>query len=284
MPPLIVTRFAPSPTGLLHLGHAFSAILNHDIARKAGGQFVLRIEDIDQGRARPEFEEAIFRDLEWLGITWDGPVWRQAERMGLYEDARTSLSDRRLVYRCFKTRTELSALASAPHGPEDSVRRTAPLSRDEENKLLSEDRSYAWRLDVPRAAALIGSATLPVRIMGEDDRVRTEEIRIDDLEDPVLARKDFATSYHLSSVLDDHAQNISLVWRGTDLLDALPVHRLLQELLGLDAPTYRHHRLIVGPDGKRLAKRDRAQTLAAQREAGASPDAIRQQLGLLPAC
>lgn len=280
MPRVTVTRFAPSPTGLLHLGHACSAILNHDLAREAGGRFVLRIEDIDRGRCRSEYEDAILTDLAWLGLQWDGPVWRQSQRLPVYTEARESLAARRLLYRCFKTRTELSELASAPHGPGRAVRRTAPLPPSEERALLDAGKPYAWRLDIQRSVALIGSATLPVRLLGDDGSVETREIRIDDLEDPVLARKDFATSYHLSSVIDDAAQGVTLVWRGVDLIDALPVHRLLQELLRLHAPTYRHHALVTGPDGKRLAKRDRSQTLAELRQSGETPAGIRRRLGL----
>lgn len=279
MPQSLTTRFAPSPTGLLHLGHAFSALLNFDRAAGNGGRFLLRIEDIDRGRCRPEFEDAILRDLRWLGLAWEEPVLRQSERFGIYREAIDKLAARGLLYRCFRTRAELSAIASAPHGPERQVS-LGRLPVDEERKLLEEGQPFAWRLDADAARRLVGSDRLPAEIEDDGGSVRKRMIAIGGVDDIVLARKDFPASYHLASVLDDAAQGVSLVWRGEDLADALPVHRLIQELLGLEAPVYRHHRLILGPDGRRLAKRDRAETLEAMRQRGVTPRAIRQQLGL----
>lgn len=280
MPTSLTTRFAPSPTGLLHLGHAYSALLNHDAARATGGCFILRIEDIDQGRCRPEFEQAILEDLGWLGLDWDGEVWRQSARFETYAAAIDELAARGLVYRCFKTRAELSALASAPHGPEAHQPLTAPLPEAEEQARLANDEPFAWRLHVARALELLGGQAVQAVKLSETGEERAFSLSLEELSDPVLARKDFPASYHLASVLDDAAQGVTLVWRGTDLEDALPLHRLLQELLGLPAPRYRHHRLILGPDGKRLAKRDQSQTLRALRQSGVSPEEVRQQLGL----
>ncbi|NNU17008.1 tRNA glutamyl-Q(34) synthetase GluQRS [Parvularcula sp. ZS-1/3] len=280
MPQPITTRFAPSPTGLLHLGHAFSAILNHDEARKSGGRFVLRIEDIDQGRCRPEFEQAILRDLEWLGLEWDGEVRRQSERVSVYEEALQGLADRGLLYRCFKTRAELRELAGAPHGDEARPPVTAPLPRAEEEALLAEGKSFAWRLNTARAIDAVGSDHLEADVESGEGAPERRSLSLSGLDDPVLARKDFPTSYHMASVLDDADQSVDLVWRGIDLEDALPLHRLLQELMSLPAPRYRHHRLILDADGKRLAKRDKSVTLEAMREAGVTPEDVRRQLEL----
>ena len=280
MPSPPITRFAPSPTGLIHLGHAYSAWLNHDRAVHHGGRFILRIEDIDQGRSRPEYEQSLYQDLAWLGLKWDTDVWRQSERIDLYRATLDGLQRRGLLYRCFKTRAELSALASAPHGPEENVPITAPLGAEEEQALLETGRSFAWRLHVKSALEAINADTLPAQIENPDGSITERSVLLSGLSDPVLARKDFPTSYHLASIVDDAAQGINLVWRGTDLEDALPLHRLLQALLALPAPTYRHHALIMGPDGKRLAKRDRGETIQALRESGATPAQLRQRLGL----
>ena len=271
MPDRITTRFAPSPTGLLHLGHAYSALLNHEFARAQQGSFILRIEDIDQGRCRPAFEDAILEDLRWLGISWDGDVWRQSERLSVYEEKLAELENRGLLYRCFKTRKELSELASAPHGPI-----TEPLPQDAEDTLIAEGRSFAWRLRMKEAIDALGSE----HITWTDDQGKDHLVSLDKLQDPVLARKDFPTSYHLASVIDDAAQGVNYVWRGEDLSDAVGLHRLLQELFGFPAPVYRHHALITGDDGKRLAKRDKSQTLQNLRQQGFSPDDVRQRLGL----
>lgn len=277
----MTTRFAPSPTGLLHLGHAYSALLNFDHAQKSGGRFVLRIEDIDQGRCRPPFETAILRDLDWLGIKSDVDVLRQSDRFMLYQDILERLAARGLLYRCFRTRRELSAIASAPHGPQGEAPGPAPLPREEEERLLSEGAPFAWRLHMQSVRAEIGETVSWVEIVDNEQCPRSASLS--DLPDEILGRKDFPASYHLASVVDDAAQGVDLVWRGEDLRDAIPVHRVLQTLLGLPAPFYRHHRLITDETGRRLAKRDHDATLAEMREHGVTPAGIRQRLGLPPA-
>ncbi len=286
-----VTRFAPSPTGLLHLGHAFSALTAFDAARAAGGQFLLRIEDIDATRSRPEFEAAIHEDLAWLGLSWPQPVRRQSEHMDDYAAALSTLRDRGLLYRCFRTRREvLDAIASAPHGPgedaDGSVFRGAPLPPDEEAARLDERRPFAWRLSLARAQAILGGLEdLGFEEGGQGPGGEHGTIAADPrLEgDVILARKDVGVAYHLAVVVDDALQGVSEVVRGCDLFAATHVQRLLQALLGLPTPRYRHHRLLLGEDGKRLAKRNRAPALRDLREAGVSPAEIRDRLDLLPA-
>ncbi len=273
----MITRFAPSPTGLLHLGHAYSAILNHDLARAAGGRFVLRIEDIDHTRCRPEFEAAILDDLRWLGLSWDGSVLRQSERMEVYETRLGALRARGLLYRCFRTRAEVAEAAGAPHGPVPRFE-GAPLPADEEEDALSEGRPFAWRLSMRRALAEAGP--LSYEEQDEDGRSRTVAADPSVHGDTVLARKDLGTSYHLASVTDDMESGVSHVVRGKDLADAASLHVLLYALLGEAPPAYRHHRLVLGEDGKRLAKRDRSATLQAMREAGETPEGVRARLGL----
>lgn len=271
------TRFAPSPTGYLHLGHAFSALTASDAARAVGGRFVLRIEDIDQGRARPEFESAIYEDLAWLGISWEEPVRRQSAHMADYEGALQSLIDRQLVYRCFRTRKEIAeAIASAPHGELEEAFRGEALSPEEEAAKLDAGESFAWRLSLKKARAALGPTYFALVFEDESGPVRAEPERHGDA---VLARKDFGTSYHLASVWDDALQGVTHVIRGEDLQDAAHLHVLLQKLLELPQPAYRHHRLILGEDGKRLAKRDQAATLRALRETGKSPSDVRAMLG-----
>lgn len=273
-----VTRFAPSPTGCLHLGHAFSALTAFDAARAAGGRFLLRIEDIDQGRARPEFEAAIFEDLAWLGISWEEPVRRQSEHMAEYAEPLESLIARGLVYRCFRTRKEIAeAIASAPHGASEDMFRGEPLPAGEETAKLEAGEAFAWRLSLKKARSVLGPAYFTLVFEDETGLVRAEPEKHGDV---VLARKDFGTSYHLASVWDDALQGVTQVIRGEDLREAAHLHVLLQKLLDLPQPTYRHHRLILGEDGKRLAKRDHAATLRAMREAGQTPSDIRRLLGL----
>lgn len=273
-----VTRFAPSPTGFLHLGHAFSALTTFDAAQVAGGRFVLRIEDIDRGRARPEFEAAIFEDLAWLGIAWAEPVRRQSEHMAEYEGALQNLVDRNLVYRCFRTRKDIAeAIASAPHGQSEEAFRGEALPPAEEAAKLEAGESFAWRLSLKKARAALGPAYFALVFEDETGLVRAEPERHGDV---VLARKDFGTSYHLASVWDDALQGVTHVIRGEDLREAAHLHVLLQKLLDLPQPVYRHHRLILGDDGKRLAKRDQAATLRALRESGKSPADVREMVGL----
>lgn len=271
-----VTRFAPSPTGYLHLGHALSALTAFDAARDAGGRFILRIEDIDQGRARPEFEAAIFEDLAWLGLTWEEPVRRQSAHMADYATVLNTLIERNLVYRCFRTRAEIAeAIASAPHGASDDVFRGEALPADEEAAKLEAGEAFAWRLSLKKARAALGPAYFTLVFEDETGLVRAEPDRHGDV---ILARKDFSTSYHLASVWDDALQGVTHVIRGEDLREAAHLHVLLQKLLELPQPVYRHHRLVLGEDGKRLAKRDQAATLRALREAGKTPDDVRAML------
>jgi glutamyl-Q tRNA(Asp) synthetase len=273
-----VTRFAPSPTGYLHLGHAFSALTAFDAARAAGGRFVLRIEDIDQGRTRPEFEGAIYEDLEWLGLAWEQPVRRQSEHMAEYEKVLQGLIDRQLVYRCFRTRKEVAeAIASAPHGEAEEAFRGEALAPDEEAAKLAAGEAFAWRLSLKKARSALGPAYFALVFEDETGPVRAEPERRGDV---VLARKDFGASYHLASVWDDALAGVTHVIRGEDLREAAHLHVLLQKLLELPQPIYRHHRLILGNDAKRLAKRDQAATLRALREGGASPADVRAKVGL----
>jgi glutamyl-Q tRNA(Asp) synthetase len=273
-----VTRFAPSPTGYLHLGHAYSALMAFDAARSAGGRFVLRIEDIDRGRARPEFDAAILEDLAWLGVKWDEPVRRQAAHMAEYEAALQGLIDRELVYRCFRTRREIAdAIASAPHGESGEVFVGSALAPDEEKARLDAGETFAWRLSLKKARAALGPAYFALVFEDETGRVRAEPERLGDV---VLARKDFPTSYHLASVWDDALQGVSHVIRGEDLRESAHLHVVLQKLLSLPQPVYRHHKLVAGVDGKRLAKRDRAATLRALRDSGKTPADVRAILGL----
>ncbi|HEX6859608.1 MAG TPA: tRNA glutamyl-Q(34) synthetase GluQRS [Caulobacteraceae bacterium] len=272
---MFVTRFAPSPTGYLHRGHAFSALTAFEAARAAGGRFLLRIEDIDQPRCRPEYEAAIFEDLAWLGLEWEEPVRRQSEHLDDYQAALEGLKARGLLYRCFRTRKELAEIQSAPHGPPETFR-SEPLHPNEEERFLEEGRPYAWRLSLDAARGVVGNwAGLNFVEEGKGViRARPELAG-----DVVLARKDVGVAYHLAVVVDDALQGITQVIRGEDLFEATHIQRLLQALLGLPVPTYRHHRLLTGPDGKRFAKRDKAQTLREIRAGGVSAQQLRAELG-----
>ena len=272
-----VTRFAPSPTGALHLGHAFSALTAWDAAQAAGGVFLLRLEDIDLGRCRPAYEAAIFEDLAWLGLRWPLPVWRQSERLGLYGAALAALADRGLVYRCFRTRREVMAeIASAPHGPIE-VFRGAPLAADLEAEKLSAGAAFAWRLSLSACQAALGDRWSRLGFEADGRWVQADPLRLGDV---VLGRKEFPASYHLASVLDDAKQGVTHIIRGEDLREAADLHVLLQALLGFATPVYCHHRLIVGADGKRLAKRDKAMSLQALRDGGKTPGEVRRLVGL----
>lgn len=273
-----VTRFAPSPTGYLHLGHALSALTAFDAAQTAGGRFILRVEDIDQGRVRAEFESAIFEDLVWLGLTWEEPVRRQSAHMADYTGVLNTLIERNLVYRCFRTRAEIAeAIASAPHGASDDMFRGEALPADEEAAKLEAGEPFAWRLSLKKARAALGPAYFTLVFEDETGLVRAEPDKHGDV---ILARKDFPASYHLASVWDDALQGVTHVIRGEDLREAAHLHVLLQKLLELPQPVYRHHRLVLGEDGKRLAKRDSAATLRALRGAGKTPDDVRAMLDL----
>ncbi len=280
-----VTRFAPSPTGYLHLGHAFSALTAFDAAQAAGGRFLLRLEDIDQTRCRPHFEAAIVEDLAWLGLDWETPVRRQSEHRAAYANALERLIAHDLVYRCFKTRKDvLAAIARAPHGPAGEAYVGAPLPSDEEADRVSRGDPFAWRLSMARARDHLGPRWEQLGFV-EDGRGPAGETgwivaHPETHGDVVLARKDAGTSYHIAAVSDDAEQGVTVVIRGEDLFDATHVHVLLQALLGLPRPAYRHHRLILGDDGKRLAKRDQAATLRALRASGATPADVRRRVGL----
>lgn len=277
-----VTRFAPSPTGRLHRGHAFSALTAFEAAQAANGRFLLRIEDIDATRCRPEYEAGICEDLAWLGIDWERPVRRQSEHLSDYRAALQRLAASGLVYRCFRTRKEVMAeIGHAPHGAMEAFR-GAPLPQDEEARRLAAGEPYAWRLSLAAAGARLGGfakLTFEEEGVGPNGETGTLAARPELGGDVVLARKDVGVAYHLAVVVDDALQGITHVIRGQDLFEAAHVQRLLQALLDLPTPTYRHHRLLVGPDGKRYAKRDRAETLGELRARGVSPEELRRELG-----
>lgn len=278
---MIVTRFAPSPTGLLHLGHAHSALFAEQEAE--GGRFVVRVEDIDRARCRPEFESAITEDLAWLGLRWETPARRQSDHMDDYARALDALKAAGLLYPCFCTRrdiaVEIANAGVAPH-PDPAGSEGPPypgtcrtLTKTERAAKIAQGIPFALRLDV--AAAMRRSGPLPWR-----DRARGEQAARPDLfGDVVLARKDVPASYHLAVAVDDALQGITLVTRGEDLFAATHVHRLLQALLGLPTPLYHHHRLLTDATGRRFAKRDRALTLRALREAGKTPEEVRAMAG-----
>ncbi len=273
---MFATRFAPSPTGYLHRGHAFSALTAFEAARAAGGRFVLRIEDIDTTRCRPEFEAAIYEDLAWLGLAWEQPVRRQSDHLDDYQAALARLEADGLLYRCFRTRKEVAeAMASAPHGAME-VFRGGPLPAEEEARRLAAGEAFAWRLSLDAAAAKLGGFG---GLTFSDATEGTVRARPELGGDVVLARRDVGVAYHLAVVVDDALQGITEVIRGVDLFEATHVQRLLQALLALPTPAYRHHPLLTGPDGKRYAKRDRAETLRSLREQGMSPADLRKELG-----
>ncbi|MFZ5707193.1 MAG: tRNA glutamyl-Q(34) synthetase GluQRS [Pseudomonadota bacterium] len=274
----LISRFAPSPTGRLHLGHAYSAMRAHDLARAGGGRFLLRIEDIDPGRCRPEHVAGIIEDLHWLGLDWDAPPLFQSHRLPLYAAALDRLKAMDLVYRCFCTRAriaaEIAASASAPHGPDGPLYPgiCRDLSVDECAARMAAGEAHAWRLDCARAADMAGP------LYWDDEKAGLVVAQPEVHGDVVLARKDAPTSYHLAVTVDDAAQGISDVVRGRDLFAATHVHRLLQALLGLPTPHYHHHDLLTDAHGNRLAKRAGSPSLASMREDGADPATILAQL------
>lgn len=275
---MTTTRFAPSPSGRLHLGHAYSAIAGHSAARKGVGQFLLRIEDLDPGRCRPEYVEGIYEDLRWLGLDWDGEPLIQSGRTHLYAAALDRLREAGLVYPCFCTRADIVQSLTAPHGDAGSFYPgTCRGLPDDPDRRASTPHS--WRLDSAEALARTG---LPSWTEADG---RTFQANPSHIGDAILARKDTPSSYHLACVVDDADSAVSLVVRGEDLRPSTPIQRLLQTLLGLPEPAYFHHPLVVHGDGRRLAKRDLAPTLAAMREAGVDGPALAEQLrvGRLPA-
>ena len=259
---MIVTRFAPSPSGRLHLGHAYSAVIGHSRARASGGRFLLRIEDLDPARSRPEFVAGIEEDLRWLGLEWDGEPIVQSRRTQHYADALEQLKERGLVYPCFCTRADIAASLTAPHGDAgSSYPGTCRGLPDDPERRASTPHS--WRLDCAKALAIAG---FPSWAEEGGGRFTADP---GDIGDAILARKDAPASYHLACVTDDASSGVTMVVRGADLRPSTPIQRLLQVLLGLAEPIYLHHPLVTHADGRRLAKRDLAPTLAAMREAGA---------------
>jgi len=275
----VVTRFAPSPSGYLHLGHAHAALVAWGAAKVAKGRFLLRIEDIDVARMRTEFEDAIEEDLAWLGLDWETPVRRQSDHFDDYGEALGRLAEMNVLYPCFCTRTEIRAeierAGAAPHGPLGPVypglcRDLDPLERQAR---IDKGEPHALRLHVVRACRLAGGLLWLDEKQGE---IEAEPERFGDV---VMARKDVPVSYHLAVTVDDALQSVTLVTRGEDLFEATHIHRLLQALLGLPSPTYHHHPLITGPDGQRFAKRDNSLTIRALREAGRGAGEVIQMAG-----
>ncbi|HEY5210759.1 MAG TPA: tRNA glutamyl-Q(34) synthetase GluQRS [Stellaceae bacterium] len=271
----LVTRFAPSPTGRLHLGHAYAALFAWRLAREGGGQFLLRIEDIDRARCRAEYVGGIVEDLRWLGLDWDGAVRRQSDHFADYRAALDRLDALGVVYPCFCTRADIARAASAPHGPEGAVYpgTCRALSHDERHRRIEAGAAFALRLDVARALALTG----PLHwIDDEAGIIAADPLSLGDV---VLARRDTPASYHLAVTVDDAIQGVTLVTRARDLFPATHIHRLLQALLDLPVPRWHHHALLTDASGKRFAKRDRALTLAEMRDAGTTPEQVRAMAG-----
>lgn len=275
--PSPVSRFAPSPTGRLHEGHAYSALLAHDLSAGAGGAFRLRIEDLDQGRSRAEYVAGIYEDLEWLGMDWQGPVLVQSQRSSAYEQALGALVDMGIAYRCFCTRRDIANAGGAPHGPDGPLYpgTCRNLGREAERRAAAGE-PFALRLDAAAAAARTGPLVFT-------DRNCERAVEPELLGDVVLARKDAAAAYHLAATLDDAAQGVTLVVRGEDLLPSTHVHRVLQALLGLPEPRYHHHRLLLGAGGERLSKRSGARALAELRASGVAAKDLAARLRSLAA-
>jgi glutamyl-Q tRNA(Asp) synthetase len=289
MPPPVF-RFAPSPNGYLHLGHAYSALLNFDSARRCGGRFLLRIEDIDAVRCKPEFEAAIYEDLAWLGIAWEEPVRRQSRHLADYRAAVERLGALGLIYPSFKSRAEIAKLvaqrgekAEWPCDPDGaplypgSAKRMPP---EERSRLLNSGAPYALRLDMAAASALSGDLTWTEHGEGPGGEIGVVVARPQAWGDVILARKETPTSYHLSVVLDDALQGVTDMVRGQDLFWSTSVHRLLQHLLGLPQPAYRHHRLVLDDAGQKLSKSTKATALRELRTRGATPVDVRNLVGL----
>lgn len=272
-----LTRFAPSPTGRLHLGHAVSAFAVWEAARRAGGEVRLRIEDIDQTRCRPEYETAILDDLAWLGLAWDGPVRRQSDHFASYRAVLDQLQGCGLTYRCFRTRREIAASLPAGADPDEAGFTGRPLPAEEEAARLARNAPFAWRLSLEKARHLIGEETFAALHYVEETPAGSRIVPADPspFGDVVLARKDAPASYHLACCHDDALQGITHVVRGEDLRAVTAVHALLQALMGWPGPVYWFHPLLLGPDGKKLSKRNSDKSLADYRKEGMTPDDIR---------
>jgi glutamyl-Q tRNA(Asp) synthetase len=283
-----VFRFAPSPNGYLHLGHALSALLNFDMARAAGGRLLLRIEDIDRTRCRPEFETAIYEDLAWLGLVWDEPVRRQSDHFDAYREALARLDALGVIYPSFESRAEIAALVSErgsdwpcdPDGAPLYPGHGKQLADDERSQRIAGGEPYALRLDMAAAAHSLLAWTETGR--GPNAETGTVAAQPNAWGDVVLARKETPTSYHLSVVVDDALQSVSHVVRGEDLFWATSVHRVLQTLLDLPAPIYHHHRLVLDADGRKLSKSTRSTALRELRARGATPEDVRRMVGIGP--
>jgi glutamyl-Q tRNA(Asp) synthetase len=279
----VITRFAPSPTGWLHLGHAYAAVFAHEEARLEGGRFLVRLDDLDLTRVRPAYEEAIFEDLAWLGLSWEEPVRKQSDHFEEYRAALRQLEALGLLYPCFCTRREIqeeiARAGLAPQGPDGPLYpgTCRQLSPAEVAARFAAGRDYAMRLDMAKAVALAGKDLEWLDL--QHGRFIADPSPLGDV---VLSRKDTPTSYHLAVVVDDAAQAITLVTRGEDLLPSTHLHRVLQALLGLPVPVWKHHRLITDEAGRRLAKRDDARSLRSLREAGWTPDQVRAAIGVPP--
>jgi glutamyl-Q tRNA(Asp) synthetase len=289
MPPPVF-RFAPSPNGYLHLGHAYSALLNFDLARRAGGRFLLRIEDIDATRCRPEFEAAIYEDLAWLGITWETPVRRQSQHFSSYRAAVERLVAEGLIYQSFESRAEIARLiaqreteAPWPRDPDGAPLYPGAaklLSADERTRLIAQGVPYALRLDMAAACARVKDLGWTETGEGPDGETGAVAARPEAWGDVILARKETPTSYHLSVVIDDALQGVTDVVRGRDLFWSTSVHRLLQHLLGLPQPAHRHHPLVLDAAAQKLSKSTSATGLRELRSEGATPADIRKSVGL----
>jgi glutamyl-Q tRNA(Asp) synthetase len=287
MPAPRIFRFAPSPNGHLHLGHAYSALLNAKMTAESRGRLLLRIEDIDIARCRPEYERAIYEDLAWIRVAWEEPVRRQSEHLAEYAQALAELRERGLIYPCFCTRGEIArAIGGRPDWPRDPE--GSPLypgtcrhlhAAEREARLASGDRA-AWRLDMAKTSELVGALIWPE--YGLDNAVREIAAEPQAWGDVILARRDVATSYHLSVVVDDAEQGVTDVVRGNDLFASTSVHRALQELLGLPAPRYHHHELITDASGQKLSKSRGSPTLRDLRASGMTPEDIVRAVGLEP--
>lgn len=278
---MTITRFAPSPTGALHLGHAFSALRAFHFAQENDGRFLLRIEDIDQNRCKPEFTQQIYEDLEWLGLEWETPVRIQSQHFPDYQHVLDKLEAKNLLYPCFCTRKdiqlEIERAGHAPHGPDGPIYpgTCRNLSGDEREYRLAANEAHAWRLNLESALRHLG----PKMLHWHDASEGQIKVQPELFGDIVLARKDTPTSYHLAVTHDDALQGITHIIRGEDLFHATHVHRFLQALLDLPTPTYIHHELLTDEDGTRLAKRHKSETLKSLRESGVTAEDIREKLG-----